>query len=159
MRTQESLSRIEMHASYRIPASLKFRTGSKKEPVLNTQLYLGVTSLSRKCIDVDTSPPPQQSRSEVTRTKCRPTRREARLQNSSKSLPSSGPMLSSSQQFIVLWMTRGGWTPCHAEHIPLHVCSAEGAAHCAGKKHTTGPSQIKSDNFQRVPVRSTHLKL
>lgn len=28
----------------------------------------------------------------------------------------------------------GGWTPCRTEHIPPHVCSAEGAARCDGVK-------------------------
>ncbi len=35
MRTQESLSRIEMHASYRKAGSWKFGTGSKMEPKPN----------------------------------------------------------------------------------------------------------------------------
>ncbi len=39
MRMQESFNWIEMHASFRIPGSWKFWTGSKMEQVLNTQPY------------------------------------------------------------------------------------------------------------------------
>ncbi len=40
MWTRGSLSRIEMHVSYRIPGYRKFGTGSKMKPVLDTQPFL-----------------------------------------------------------------------------------------------------------------------